>query len=125
MGIRDRIRDGLNKIQEKVVEFEQNGGAAGFAERSADWARNQEEKFVAGEHPWNPEHRARVRLWYARLELEPGASADEVRRSFRALMRKYHPDRFTDDPDHEALATELSQQLTIAYNGILAYLGEK
>ena len=125
MGIRDRLKAGLNKIQEKVVEFEQNGGASAFAERSADWARNQEERFVAGEHAFNPEHRARVKVWYARLEIEPGASADEVRRAFRSLMRKYHPDRYTADSEHEALATELSQQLTIAYNGLLAYLGEK
>jgi DnaJ-domain-containing protein 1 len=125
MGIRDRLKDGLNKIQKKVVEFEQDGGASAFAERSADWARNQEEKFVAGEHALNPDHRARVKLWYARLEVEPGASAEDVRRAFRSLMRKYHPDRYTADQDHEALATELSQQLTIAYNGLLAYLGEK
>jgi DnaJ-domain-containing protein 1 len=125
MGIRDRLRDGLNKIQEKVVEFEEHGGASALAERSADWARDQEERFVAGEHAWNPEHRARVKLWYARLELDPGVSADEVRRAFRALMRNYHPDRYTSNPDHEALATDLSQQLTIAYNGLLAYLGEK
>ncbi len=125
MGIRDRLRQGLNKIQDKVVEFEEAGGASAFAERSREWAKEQEDKFIAGEHQFNPEHRQKVRLWYARLDLPPGAPADEVRRAFRGLMRKYHPDRYTDDPDHEALATELSQSLTIAYNGLLAFLGEK
>ncbi|MFT6395561.1 MAG: DnaJ-domain-containing protein 1 [Bradymonadia bacterium] len=125
MGIRDRLRDGLNKIQEQVIEFDEAGGVSAFAERSRDWAKEQEDKFIAGEHQFNPEHRTKVRLWYARLDLPPGAQADEVRRAFRGLMRKYHPDRYTANPEHEALATELSQSLTISYNGLLAYLGEK
>ena len=39
------------------------------------------------------------------------------------MMRRYHPDRFTGDPDVERLATRLSQELTVAYEGLLEYLG--
>lgn len=35
---------------------------------------------------------------YKTLELHPSASADEVRKAYRALARKYHPDVNTDNP---------------------------
>jgi curved DNA-binding protein CbpA len=38
-----------------------------------------------------------------------------VRKSYRALMRKYHPDRHAGSPDKQRAATELAQKLTLAY----------
>lgn len=35
---------------------------------------------------------------YKTLELHPSASADEVRKAYRALARKYHPDVNADNP---------------------------
>ena len=35
---------------------------------------------------------------YKTLGLKPGASPDEVRRSFRRLARRYHPDMNPSDP---------------------------
>ena len=37
-------------------------------------------------------------------------------------MRKYHPDKHSADADTEALATELTQELTRAYRAIESYL---
>ncbi len=115
-------RDGMNAVQDRVTDFERDGGLGGVGERLRDAARRSEDRLISGRHSLNPEYVAQLRTWYARLELEPGASADEVRQAFRALMRRYHPDRFTDDPERERKATELSQQLTVAYRGLLEHL---
>lgn len=116
------FRAGVNEVQDRVTAFERDGGIEGFAERVAEQARKQGERLDAGKHTLNPEYLRQLRTWYARLELEPGATADDVRTAFRDLMRRYHPDRFAQDPRGEELATQLSQELTVAYEGLTEYL---
>ncbi len=127
--LRDRLagvaRAGLNAVQDRVADFERDGGLDGLSERLSDRARREEERFSAGRHVLNPEYHGTLKRWYARLEIEPGASVDEVRDAFRDLMRRYHPDRFSGDADREALATRLSQELTVAYEGLLEHLGAR
>ena len=64
-----------------------------------------------------------VRRFYGNLELPIGASADEVKAAYRRLMRRYHPDKHALDPAQAKVATEISQQLREAYDGLLRYLG--
>lgn len=62
--------------------------------------------------PAGPDHAA----YYARLELPVGASFDEVKASYRRLMRRYHPDLHNQSPEKLKAATEVAQALTQAYN---------
>jgi len=59
-----------------------------------------------------------LRRAYAALEVPFGADFATVRKSYRALMRKYHPDRHTDSPEKQKSATELAQKLSAAYQVI-------
>jgi len=52
---------------------------------------------------------------YASLEVKPGSDFDTVRRAYRNMMRKYHPDRHTSSPEKQKAANELAQKLTDAY----------
>jgi DnaJ-domain-containing protein 1 len=56
-----------------------------------------------------------LRRAYAALEVPFGADFATVRKSYRALMRKYHPDRHAGAPDKQKAATEVAQQLALAY----------
>jgi DnaJ-domain-containing protein 1 len=56
-----------------------------------------------------------LRRAYAALEVPPGSDFETVRKSYRNLMRKYHPDRHAASPDKQKTATELAQRLTLAY----------
>lgn len=56
-----------------------------------------------------------LRRAYATLEVPFGADFPRVRTSYRALMRKYHPDRHAGSPEKQKAATELAQKLTAAY----------
>jgi DnaJ-domain-containing protein 1 len=56
-----------------------------------------------------------LRRAYAALEVPFGSDFATVRKSYRALMRKYHPDRHAGSPDKQKVATELAQKLSAAY----------
>ena len=58
----------------------------------------------------------RLARLYAQLECPYGADATTIRKHYRAMMRKYHPDMHSGEPHKERIATELSQRLTMAYN---------
>jgi curved DNA-binding protein CbpA len=63
-----------------------------------------------------------IRAAYAALEVPEGSDFETVRKAFRGLMRKYHPDRHAQSPDKLSVATELAQKLTDAYKLIGAHL---
>jgi DnaJ-domain-containing protein 1 len=56
-----------------------------------------------------------IRKAYAALEVPAGSDFETVRRSYRRLMRKYHPDLHGGSPDKQKAATDLAQRLTEAY----------
>jgi hypothetical protein len=53
--------------------------------------------------------------YFSNLELPTNANRKEVKASWRRLMKKYHPDLHSTDPQKRKVATELSQGLTEAY----------
>lgn len=52
---------------------------------------------------------------YAILELPPGSDYEACRKQFRALMRKYHPDRYAADPKKQKWATDKSQGISESF----------
>jgi len=46
-----------------------------------------------------------------------------VRRAYRELMSRYHPDKHLGDPERHKAATELAQSLTRAYSALVTHLG--
>lgn len=52
--------------------------------------------------------------YYAILQVEPTATRDEITRSYRQLMRRTHPDRFSD-PDEQRAAGERAKDINAAY----------
>jgi DnaJ-domain-containing protein 1 len=65
--------------------------------------------------PGRPSPEDEVRRAYAALEVPPGSDFETVRKAYRTLMRKYHPDRHANSPEKQRAATELAQKLTQAY----------
>jgi len=56
-----------------------------------------------------------VRRAYAALEVTPGSDFEIVRKSYRRLMRKYHPDLHGGSVEAQRAATDLTQRLTESY----------
>jgi DnaJ-domain-containing protein 1 len=61
---------------------------------------------------------------YANLELTPPASLDEAKTAWRALMRKFHPDKHQTDPGKTEIATKIAARLTEAYAVVREHLGD-
>ena len=62
---------------------------------------------------------------YAALELPLGADRAAVKDAYRAMMRRYHPDRVNDEPDKVKLANELTVRLRQSYERLDAYLAKQ
>jgi DnaJ-class molecular chaperone len=60
--------------------------------------------------------------YYKVLDLPYGAEFDQVKASYRKLMRRYHPDLHTQSPQKAKAATELTMQVTEAYNELEKHL---
>jgi DnaJ-domain-containing protein 1 len=56
-----------------------------------------------------------IRRSYAALEVPYGSDFDTVRKAYRTLMRKYHPDRQGGSAEKQKAANELASRLTEAY----------
>ena len=63
-----------------------------------------------------------IRRAYAALEVPAGSELEIVKRSYRRLMRKYHPDLNAGSLEKQRAATDLSQRLTEAYKTLERHL---
>lgn len=102
----------------------------------SDWIRRlhtpdgAEPAFAEAERERDPTPRTQadaisseIARYYANLELPVGSSADEVRAAYKRLMRRYHPDRHHADDEKAKVATQLAQELRVAYESLLRHLG--
>ena len=55
---------------------------------------------------------------YKVLGVSPSASEEEIKRAYRELARKYHPDNYINNPLAD-LAQEKMQQINEAYDTII------
>ena len=63
-----------------------------------------------------------IRKAYAALEVPAGSDMETVKKSYRRLMRKYHPDLHVGTPEKARAATDLTQRLTQAYKTLEKHL---
>lgn len=83
--------------------------------RSSGWRSSASSAFTGIKYP--PE----VLRGYDRLGLVPGASLSEVDKKRRELIKKYHPDRFSD-PDKRVRAERVSAEINAAHDKIERHL---
>ncbi|MEW5815727.1 MAG: DnaJ domain-containing protein, partial [Spirochaetota bacterium] len=51
-----------------------------------------------------------------------GAPFTEVKKSYKQLMREYHPDRHAASPENLKKATEMSKRINYSFQRIKKYL---
>ena len=69
----------------------------------------------SGEAPKAPKRDPELSRYYANLEVPYGSDLETVRKAWKTLLRKYHPDLHSGDPDKARVANELVQGLNHAY----------
>ncbi len=53
--------------------------------------------------------------YYEVLEIHTSASFDEIKKSYRRLIKIYHPDKYANDPEKHKIAQAVSLKLNEAY----------
>jgi tetratricopeptide (TPR) repeat protein len=61
---------------------------------------------------------------YILLGVRPGASPDEIKRAYYALVRKWHPDHVHDDQARRDAAEEKLKQINVAYDRLQAHAAQ-
>ena len=74
-----------------------------------------------GGQPQDPE----LARYYANLELPYGADIAAVREARRRLLKRYHPDLHSADPEKKQTATQLAQGLNRAHDELVSRLDRK
>jgi DnaJ-domain-containing protein 1 len=124
------VRANMNDLLDRVREFEDDGGFQSIFEdlereirddKGRDGSTGGRRKAGSSSGSSKSSDQKTIRDYYANLEVPYGADMKTVKKSYRRLMQKYHPDRYANDPEMEELATELSQELSQAYKAVQAY----
>ncbi|MBN1835659.1 MAG: J domain-containing protein [Spirochaetales bacterium] len=100
---------------EELDAYLDAGGFAGAAQSppgGAGGARQQHRSPATAPPPES------LRRDYANLEVPFGTPFPEVQKSYRALLRKYHPDRFAGDAEKLKVATDITQRLNESYQNL-------
>jgi len=92
----------------------QNGGST--RERNPGWRTAS--PFIPLSYPAN------VLSAYNRLGLAPGSPMDEVDRKRRELVKRFHPDRFSD-PDKRVRAERVTAEINAAHDAIERHVPRK
>jgi curved DNA-binding protein CbpA len=60
--------------------------------------------------------------YYANLEIPYGSDLSAVRSAWKQMMKRYHPDLHGEDPEKRQVASELTAELTRAYQELAKVL---
>ncbi|MCS6856536.1 MAG: DnaJ domain-containing protein [Deltaproteobacteria bacterium] len=66
-----------------------------------------------------------IRQAYANLELPFGASWSEIENQYRALLARFHPDKYRSDPEKYRTALEVVAGITRAYTTLFERLKKR
>jgi DnaJ-domain-containing protein 1 len=122
---RDRIRTSRERSEALRGAFE-----AAWKGASEEWRRSEErraaEEAAAGRSPgWRSatttfvprKYTPQVLAAYDRLGLAPGAPMEDVDRKRRELVKRFHPDRFSD-PEKRVRAERVTAEINAAHDTI-------
>jgi len=57
--------------------------------------------------------------FYRVLDLTPGASLEEIKRSYRQLLQRWHPDRYKPGSVMQTTAEDVTKELNEAYRQLV------
>lgn len=92
-----------------------------------DWGKTEWEEYKkykktmddqAADEEWEPNIKppvAKEKKYFGYLEMEPTKDFTLIKKQYRKMMKKYHPDRYTETDKKRDIAEEITRQLNEAY----------
>ena len=62
---------------------------------------------------------------FKNLEVPFGTPFDKVKKAYKTLLKKYHPDRYANDPEKFKFATEYTKKINESFDRIEKYYQKK
>ncbi len=111
--IRSSINDQFERLRDSDTRFDFEEWRKYDKEYEDTRQRQQqyEKQYQAKQHAQNNNELK----YYQILEVAPGSSFEVIKKSYRRLMKMYHPDLFRNDEEKHQTALEISRQLNEAY----------
>ena len=79
----------------------------------------------ASSGPTKPTWSPRIREAYAALEVPLGSDEKTVKKAYRELLNRYHPDKHQSTPEKLEAANEITMRVREAYQQITDFLKEQ
>lgn len=133
--IKDNVSQFAHEKTEKLLDMRINGTRVGDLPNAAQRlterqlyklflkVREVDPDFQWNQYFPNPDEMPVFGAFEA-LGLPYGTPFEEVKKTYRRLMREYHPDRHSDSPEAEQMATQKTQEITAAYELICQHYGK-
>ena len=129
---RERLRTGRERSEALKGAFEAAWRGASEEWRRAEERRAAEEASAGRPSGWRAttttfvprKYSPHVLAAYDRLGLTPGTPIEEVDKKRRDLIKRYHPDRFSE-PEKRARAERVTAQINAAHDTIERHLLRK
>ncbi len=127
---RDRdFRDAWEELDEFIrlgrfserESFSERLGRSAFRENSTREKQNKEKKNQSKTKGYKIKINYGVdnlKEDYNNLEVTTGASMEDVKKSYKKLLKKYHPDNYPEGSEQQKIATEITKKLNISYQRI-------
>ena len=133
--IRDNVSKFAHEKSEKFMDMRIGGTRVGDLPNAAQkLTERQLYKLIAKIHEVDPDFKFNQFIpdtdempifgAFECLGLPYGTPFEEVKKTYRRLMREYHPDRHGESPEAERMATQKTQELTVAYEMICQHYGK-
>ncbi|WP_293752667.1 DnaJ family molecular chaperone [Limnohabitans sp. Rim8] len=69
-----------------------------------------------GKHPYDLPKEGNNEAWYKTLDVNPGASFDEIKAAYKRKVSQYHPDKVSSlGPEFTLIAEKMTKQINSAY----------
>ncbi len=111
----DKISDIFDgKKKDEDVKYEPYTPNTSHTQQSQSYTNTYEQQQRAQELRQQEELRKKEKGYYDALELSFGASFEEIKKAYRRLMKKYHPDLYPEPEKHKT-AQQVSRRINEAY----------
>ncbi len=122
---KDTYEDDFMREAAEELDRELNRGKDVFEEEA--WDEMDTDEYYEQSNRWykKPFRDDDIAKSYAKLKVPYGSDFKTVKRAWRKLMKKYHPDLYAKDPQKMKEYNDICQEITKAYEILEKYLTEK
>ncbi len=121
---KDEIKVGDKTVDEIYADYLKKMKEDEEQAQNSQYTPHNSTHYQPNQQPPKPQFTAEELEAYKTLEVKAGASFEEIKVAYKAMIKKYHPDKFHNDPVRYKTALELSQKINKAYNVLEVKFGK-